>query len=408
MDLYLALVIAFLILNDVLDLVSRALNRRALQPTLPAEFAGRMDAGACERAKAYNLEGSRFQDVHSTIFLVAIVAFLVLGGFPLADRLARHCGWGTVWTGLIFLGLCVLPMLALELPFDAWKAFRLEQKYGFNRTTWRTFMLDRLKGLLLGGAIGGALAGMVIGFFSALGPHAWLYAWAAVTACQIAVQFLAPVLILPLFNTYTPLPEGELKAALDVYLRNQRFTTRGLFTMDGSRRSSRGNAFFTGFGRYRRIVLFDTLIAKHTVPEIVAVVAHEMGHYRRHHVPMGVGLSVATTGVTFALLPFFLGSERLAAAFGMSHTTVYAGLVFFSLLFTPVSRLLATASNALSRRWEFQADAYAVQTTGNPAAMIDALKTLHTDNFAHLTPHPLHVFLNCSHPPVLERIRAIR
>jgi STE24 endopeptidase len=408
MNIYFILLLVFLVGNYLLDLVARICNLRTLSPEPPAEFRELLDAEKYRRSQEYIRECSRFGNWRNSVNLAATLAFLLLGGFPWADRAARAAGGGMIVTGLLFLGICALLSQAVDLPFTVWDTFRIEQKYGFNRTTWRTFVLDQLKGLLLGAVIGGPMAAAVIWFFVAVGPSAWLYAWGAVLAFQLVILFVAPVLIMPLFNKYTPLPESELKSALETYIHAQRFKMRGLFTMDGSRRSTHSNAFFTGFGRFRRIVLFDTLIQKHTVPELLTVVAHEMGHYKKRHILYGMLQSVAVTGLIFALLPLFLYNGALAAAFGMPHATVYAGLVFFGFLFTPISVFLSIFANAVSRRCEYQADAYAVETTGQPEAMIAALQKLNVDNYAHLTPHPFVVALRYSHPPILERIRAIR
>ncbi len=245
----------------------------------------------------------------------------------------------------------------------------------------------------------------MIAYVSNIGPVPFLFPG---VVFLLIVQFVAPVLIMPLFNKYIPLADGELKSVLETYIHAEHFTMRGLFTMDGSRRSTHSNAFFTGFGRFRRIVLFDTLIQKHTVPELLTVVAHEMGHYKKCHVQYNIVMTIVINGLIFALLPLFLYNADLAAAFQMERVAPYAGLVFFGFLFTPVSVFLGIFASVVSRRFEYQADAYAVTTAGQPEPMIAALKKLNVDNYGHLTPHPFVVFLRYSHPPVLERIRAIR
>lgn len=405
---YLILVLVFLAGNYLLDLVSRVLNLRALSPEPPAEFRDVLDAEKYRRAQEYIRVGLRFGTVRATVHFTLTLLFLLLGGFPWVERLAHAVGGGPIVTGLLFLGICALLAHLADLPFTIWETFRIEQQYGFNRTTWRTFVLDEIKGLVLAALLGGGIAAAVLWFFGAAGLLAWLYAWGAVVAVQVVVLFVAPVLIMPLFNKYTPLPEGDLKRTLEDYIHGQRFRMRGLFTMDGSRRSTHSNAFFTGFGRFRRIVLYDTLIEKHTVRELLAVVAHEMGHYRKFHVPVSILLSIAMLGAIFALLPVFLHNDALAAAFGLPHATVYAGLVCFSFLFTPIQVILGILTSALSRRFEYQADRYAAVTTGDGEALVAALKRLCADNHSHLTPHPFVVALSYSHPPVLARIRALR
>ena len=408
MKIYLVLILVFLIGNYLLDLVVRVLTRRGLSPDLPEEFRDLMDVEKYRRSQAYIRTNLRFGDWRSTIDLAVTLAFILLGGFCVVDRFARGFGFGMIFTGLIFLGVCALLNKLLHLPFAIYKTFVIEQKYGFNKTTPRTFVLDFFKGILLTVLLGGGMFAAILWFFQTVGPLAWLYAWGAVVVILLIVQFVAPVLIMPLFNKYTPLSEGELKAALETYIHAQHFKMRGLFTMDGSRRSTHSNAFFTGFGRFRRIVLFDTLIEKHTVPELLTVVAHEMGHYKKYHVRYNIVMTIAINGLIFALLPLFLYNAGLAAAFQMGRVSPYAGLVFFGFLFTPVSVFVGIFASVVSRRFEYQADAYAVTTTGQPEAMITALKKINMDNYGHLTPHPFVVFLRYSHPPVLERIRAIR
>jgi STE24 endopeptidase len=225
---------------------------------------------------------------------------------------------------------------------------------------------------------------------------------------QIVLLFLAPVIIFPLFNKFYPLEDGELKTAIEDYARSQHFKMRGIFKMDASKRSTKSNAFFAGFGRFRRIVLFDTLIDRHTVDELVSVLAHEMGHYKRKHILKSILISVMTTGLVFFVLSLFINNKGLFSAFKMQHTSIYASLFFFAFLYSPINLAISIFSNILSRRHEYEADAYAVSTYRKPESMISALKKLTVDNLSNLTPHPLKVFLSYRHPPVLERIRAIR
>jgi STE24 endopeptidase len=241
-----------------------------------------------------------------------------------------------------------------------------------------------------------------------MGAHWWAWAWACVLGFQFVMILLAPVIVLPLFNKFTPLPAGTLRDRLLALAERTRFRAQSIQVMDGSKRSRHSNAFFTGFGRFRRIVLFDTLIAKHTVDELVSVLAHEMGHYRKKHILTSILISIATTGLMFCILSLFINNTGLFAAFRMEHPSVYASLLFFGFLYTPIEMVLSIAGTMLSRKHEYEADAYSVTTYRKPEAMITALKKLSVDNLSNLTPHPLKVFLNYSHPPVLERIQAIR
>ena len=408
LNFYLVCILAILLLGALLELIAGLLELRSLHPELPAEFTGVYDRDRYARAQEYTRATTRLALVRRTIGLVLTLAFILLGGFNLVDALARGLGLAAVPTGLVFTGLVALLSGAVQLPFSVYATFGIEERFGLNTTTPLTFLLDTLKGLLLAVVLGGPLLAGVFLLFEAGGPAAWILCWLAVSAFLLVVQFLAPVVLLPLFNRFTPLAEGELRAAITRYAANERFAVGGIFTMDGSRRSTRANAFFTGFGRFRRIVFFDTLLERLTTAEIVAVLAHEIGHWRLKHIPVMVGLSALQTGLLFFLLSRFLDNPGLFAAFGMEHLSVYGSVVFFGFLYTPIATLLAVGVNGLSRRHEYQADRFAVHTGADAESLISGLKKLSVSNLANLTPHPVNVRLSHSHPPVLERIAALR
>lgn len=391
------------LLRSAVDL----LNVRHVTPELPPEFRGIYDAEKYRRSQEYLRDNTRFNLVLDTCVTATTIAFILLGGFDLVDRFARGFGWGEIATGLVFAGLLLLASHVAHLPFSVYDTFVIEEKYGYNRTSARTFILDILKMWILVVCIGGPVLAAVLWFFAKSGELAWLYCWIAVTAFQLFAAFISPVVIMPLFNKFIPVGDGELRTAIEDYARSQAFKMKGVFTMDGSRRSSKTNAFFTGFGRYRRLVLLDTLISRHSVPELVAVVAHEMGHFKKRHILSSLLLSVFVSGLSFYLLSFFIKSPGLFAAFGMEHISTYAGLFFFGFLYSPIMAFISVLSNALSRRWEYAADEYAVSSAGNPDALTSALKKLSADNLSNLTPHPLKVILDYSHPPVVERLRHI-
>jgi STE24 endopeptidase len=351
---------------------------------------------------------TRFSLMESTVSIILTVFFIVAGGFNLIDGTARSFGLSSIPTGLLFTGMLGLLSTFLNLPFSTYSTFVIEQRFGFNTTTVKTFILDGLKALLLAVLLGGPLLGAILWFFETCGTIAWLYCWIAAVTFILVVQFLAPVLIMPLFNKFTPLADGELKEAITGYAAAQQFAMQGIYTMDGSKRSTRVNAFFTGFGRFRRIVFFDTLMDKLSTAEIVAVLAHEMGHYKLKHIFSMMVLSILQMGLMFFILSLFLGNQGLFNAFGMEHLSVYAGLVFFGFLYTPLSTLISIGFNGFSRRNEYQADRYAAESGGESEALISGLKKLSVSNLANLTPHPLNVWINHSHPPVLARIQALR
>lgn len=408
MNTFAIVILVALVGEYLLRVVSGALNVRAFSPTLPAEFAGVFDEEKYAEARRYTATRTRYGLIRGAFDLAVVLVFWFAGGFAWLDTALRGLGHGPVATGLLYVGALGLASVLLGLPFRAYSTFVIEARHGFNRTTAATFAADTLKSLALAALLGGLLLAVVLAFFEWAGPAAWLWCWIAATAFLLAVQFVAPNWIMPLFNTFTPLDRGDLHDAVLDCARKARFPLRGLFVVDGSRRSSKANAFFTGFGRNKRIGLFDTLVEQHTVPELVAVVAHEIGHYKRRHVWWRMALSIGHLGAMLWILSLFLGQEGLFAAFYVSEPSVYAGLLFFGLLFTPVELALSILVNVFSRRNEFEADRFAAETTGGGEPLISALKKLSADNLSNLTPHPLAVFLDYSHPPVLQRIAALR
>ena len=408
MNNYAVIILVALLAEYTLSVVSSLLNLRTLDPALPAEFTGVFDADKYARSQEYTRTRTRFGLVRSTVDLAIVLAWWRLGGFEWLDQTVRGLGYGPIVTGLVYIGTLAGAATMLGLPFRLYSTFVIEQRYGFNRTTPGTFAADLLKGLVLAVALAGALLGAILWFFDWTGPIAWLWCWLAATVFMLVVQFVAPTWIMPLFNTFTPLDSGELLEAILDYAKTNAFPLRGIFVVDGSRRSSKANAFFTGMGRNKRIGLFDTLVERYTVPELVAVVAHEIGHYKERHHWKAMALSIAHMGAVFFVLSLFLRQQGLFDAFYVSEPSVYAGLLFFGLLFAPVELVLSLAVNAFSRKNEFEADRFAARTTGSGEPLISALKKLSADSLTNLTPHPLHVALAASHPPVLKRIEALR
>ncbi len=402
------LIIAALLANFLITSWADRLNLQALTPELPTDFAQVYSAAEYARSQQYTRAKTRFGLVTGAVDLVLLLFFWRLNGFNWLDQLIRGLGQGEVVTGLLYLGGLLLVKTLLAIPFSLWSTFVLEGRYGFNRTTPRTFILDLLKGIGLTVCLGGPLLALLLYFFQWAGPLAWLYGWGLTTAFIVILQFVAPTWIMPLFNTFTPLADGELKERIMAYAKAVGFTLEMLFVIDGSKRSSKSNAFFAGFGKHKRIALYDTLIEGHSIEELVSVLAHEIGHYQKRHILQGMAISIVHLGIMFYLLSLALGSQGLFAAFGMEQPSVYAGLIFFSLLLTPLELVLAMLMNLLSRHNEFEADRFAVETVGTSEALITALQKLSVNNLANLTPHPFYVLLHYSHPPLLARIAAMR
>lgn len=407
MNPYLLFILTVLLLGYCLNIVISMLEIRNLNATLPAEFKDIYSPEAYRKSQQYTRVTTNFSLVHETFTLVVTIGFIVTGGFNKLDLFARSFQQGPIVTGLLFTGSIILLMAIINLPFSLYSTFVIEQRFGFNTTTLKTYILDMIKSFVLTCAIGGPILALVFVFFAHTGSKAWLYCWIAITACTLILQFVAPVLIMPLFNKFSPLEEGELLKRISDYTQSQNFAVKGIYTMDGSKRSTRLNAFFTGFGRFRRIVFFDTLVDTLSDKEIVAVLAHEMGHFKHKHIFKMMLASVIQMGIMLYILSLFLGSPLLFAAFGMEHVSVYAGLFFFGFLYTPISTLLSIVFNHISRKHEYEADRWAAVSTRTPEHMISSLKKLSVHNLSNLTPHPLNVCINYSHPPVLQRIKAL-
>jgi STE24 endopeptidase len=407
MNAYALTILAALLLNAALDAVANALNLKRLRRRPPPEFRDMVGGKAYRRSGEYTRSLTRFGFVSSAFDLAVLLAFWFSGGFNILDLWVRRWALHPVLSGLAYIFILLAFHFILSLPFSLYGTFVIEERFGFNRTTPGTFARDAVKTVILSLVLGFPLLAGMLAFFQYAGPWGWLAAWAGAVAFTLLVQFIAPAWILPLFNKFTPLRNGRLKQGILTYARSVRYPLSGVFVMDGSRRSTKSNAFFTGFGKNRRIALYDTLIAKHTVPELVSVLAHEIGHYRKKHVLVNLLLGITHTGLLLFLFSQFLSRPGLFNAFFMEHRSVYAGMIFFGLLYTPVEMFLSVGLNALSRRHEFAADAFAVATFGHGGAFIRALKKLSIHNLSNLTPHPFHVFLHHSHPPVLERIRRI-
>ena len=404
---YFIAALAGLLVVEAINWTARLLNLRALRPELPPEFADVYDPEAYRRSQEYTRVNTRFDFVESMFDLAVLLAFWFAGGFGWLDELVRGWGLNPIWTGLIFFVILVVARGILGLPFSIYAIFVIEERFGFNRTTRGTFVLDLLKGLAVGAVIGLPLMAGFLALFTYAGRFAWIYAWAAVVAFSFLMQFVAPALIMPLFNKFTPLEDGELKDAILGYARKVDFPLKGLFSIDASRRSSKGNAFFTGFGRRKRIALFDTLIQRHSTDELVAVLAHEVGHYKKRHVLIGTIISALEAGLFLGLFSVFLHQTALFTAFGVDTPGVWTGVIFVATLLQPLELVLSVGGAALSRRHETQADHFAVATTGRGDLLASGLKRLSKDNLSNLTPHPFYVFLNYSHPPTLERVKAL-
>lgn len=390
----------------LLDTVASRLNLRALKPELPREFEGIYDREEYRRFLDYTAATASFERVGATWDLALLLGFWLLGGYDWLDRV-RSAHLGFIWTGLLYLGALYFDRWLMGLPLEIYETFRIEERFGFNKTTPGTFAGDQVKSLLLSAVLGGAVLALVLAILQRGGAAAWLYAWAAASLLLIALVYAAPALILPLFNKLTPLEDGELRREIMACARRLRFPLAEISVMDSSRRSTKANAFFTGIGGTKRVVLYDTLVTNHTVEELVAVLAHEIGHFKLRHIVQHIGVAILNIGIFLFLAQWLIRWPALYEAFEVRQPSIYAGLALFLVLYGPLSRLLGIARAAQSRSHEFAADRFAAENTGAPHALGEALKKLSRSNLGNLSPHPLHVVLYHSHPPVLERVRAL-
>jgi STE24 endopeptidase len=393
------------------ELAAVLLNLKAFPESVPKGFEDVMDTEKLDKARDYLKARSKFGIVQSTASMMTLVVFWSLGGFGWLDEWTRSLGFSEVVGGLIFLSALFLGQGLIGLPFSVYDTFVIEQKFGFNRSTLSTFIMDRVKGLLLGALIGLPLAAAILWIFGNV-HLAWLWAWAVVTAFQLVLSYVAPSWIMPLFNKFTPMPESDLKQDIEALGVKCGFPLTGVFVMDGSKRSTKANAFFTGLGKQKKIALFDTLVDKSTKPELLGVLAHEIGHFRCGHIKQRLAVGILQTAIIFYLLglatdPDGHFARLLFDAFGVNQISPHAGLVFFSILLEPVSKVLSILANAWSRKHEFEADAYAARMTGDGRALGEALKKLSADHLSHPSPAALRVWLDYSHPPLLQRLKAL-
>ncbi|MED5426387.1 MAG: M48 family metallopeptidase [Candidatus Neomarinimicrobiota bacterium] len=404
---YYLIIIFALAVEYLLSTVSSILDMGNIVEEVPADFQDVYDREKYARSQSYLRDRTRFGIFSSTFSLLLILVVIHTGLFGVLDQFVRVQTNQPILAGLLFFGIIFIIQDIISLPFSIYSTFVIEEKFEFNRTTPKTFVIDKLKGYALTVILGSAVIVPILFFFERFGPRGWWIAWALVTLFMIAVQPLFVHVIAPLFNKFTPLEEGELRTAIEEYSEKVKFPIGRIDVMDGSKRSGHSNAYFSGLGKSRRIALFDTLLEKHTTEEIISVVAHEVGHYKRKHIIKGTALGILETGVMLFIFNLIMKDVALFSVFGVSDISVYGGLVFFAMLYAPVSMITSLLTTAVSRKNEFEADTFSLETTKNPQALVNMLKGLAANNLAHLTPHPLKVFLSYSHPPVISRIAAV-
>ena len=406
-DTILYLLIFLVVLETAIERILEFANLRTWTPTVPDSIRQLVDPDKYAKSRDYAREKGRIGLWSSLLSLSFTVILLATGAFGWLEHYIRtHWIDHPYWTVLLFFGLFALVSHLISLPFSLYNTFVIEEKYGFNKMTPTLFVQDELKGLVLGALIGGALLSAFIWLYHYFGNTFWIYAWLFFMAIVVFMQAFATTLIFPLFNKLSPLEEGSLRTAIFSYAKQVQFPLKKILVMDGSKRSTKANAFFSGLGGQKNIVLYDTLLQKHSEEEVVAVLAHEVGHYKRKHTLQTLLFSSITMLLTFYLLHLFIDFPGLSLALGGDGQSLALGLVAFSILYSPISLITGLAMNILSRKNEFEADAYAAETY-DAQPLSTALKQLSLDHLSNLQPHPAYVFFNYSHPPVLQRIKAM-
>ena len=400
------IIIAIIIINFIVDKVLDALNAKHYNDTLPEELKDVYDEAEYKKSQNYKATNYKFGLLTSTFSILLTLGFLWFDGFEFVDNIARTYSENPIIVALIFFGIIMIGSDILTTPFSYYSTFVIEEKFGFNKTTVKTFFLDKIKGWLMMAILGGGMLSMVIWFFQLAGNNFWIYALGLIAIFTVFMNLFYSRLIVPLFNKQIPLEEGSLKSKIENYTGKVGFKLQNIFVIDGSKRSTKANAYFAGFGKEKRVTLYDTLIKDLEEEEIVAVLAHEVGHYKRHHIIINLIISILLTGVTLFILSFFINNPEFSYAIGVSEPSFHAALICFGILYSPISEITGLVMNILSRKFEFEADDYA-KNTYKALPLINSLKKLSKNNLSNLTPHPFYVLLNYTHPPVVERVKAL-
>jgi len=397
------IIVAIIIFDFVFERIMEWLNDSWRSKPIPNELQGIYDEAKYKKQQEYSKANSRFSFITSGLSFVVMLLFLVFQGFGWLHYTISNYTSNPIILGLLFFGVLFFAMDLIGLPFSVYDTFVIEQKFGFNKTTRKTFILDKLKGYMLSIIIGGVIYTVVYKFYEFSGERFWIYTWAILALFTLFMTLFYSNLIVPLFNKQKPLPEGELKTAINEFASKVGFNLQEIYEINGSKRSTRANAYFTGLGPKKRIVLYDTLIKELTTDELIAVLAHEIGHYKKRHTITGLVLSILQMGLMLFLLSLFISNPSLSKALGVEVPVFHIGLIAFGLLYTPLSLITGLFMNILSRKNEYQADNFAAQNHNNEA-LISALKKLASNNLSNLTPHPFYVTINYSHPSLLQRI----
>jgi len=397
------IIIGIIIIDFIIDKYIDYLNAQHFNDKIPNELKDVYNEEEYYKSQSYKRENYQFSLITSSFSIVVTLAFFVFKGFAWVDELARSYSSNEISITLIFFGIIMIGSDIINTPFAYYKNFVIEEKYGFNKSSKRLFIIDKLKGWLLSAIIGGGVLAIILWFYQKTGDLFWVYTWAFIGVFTIFITMFYSSLIVPIFNKQKPLEEGELKDAIQAFSKNVGFKLDNIFVIDGSKRSTKANAYFSGFGGKKRIVLYDTLVDDLNKDEIVAVLAHEIGHYKKKHVLTNMLMSLALTGFTLYLFSLFINNAILSEALSVKIPSFHIGLITFGILYSPISEITGILMNFISRKFEFQADDYA-KTNFDGKALISSLKKLSKNSLSNLTPHKASVFVHYSHPTLLQRV----
>lgn len=400
------IILVILTADFVSERILSALNVKSSIKPIPDLLSGIYDQDKYQKQQSYFRANTRFGLLTSTVSFLVIILMIVFGGFGWLDGIVQRWTANPILVSLIFFGILFLANDIISTPFEIYDIFVIEERFGFNKTTPKTFILDKLKGYALTAVLGGGIIALVMWFYQLNPQYFWLIAWACVTSVSLFISLFYSELIVPLFNKQTPLEAGELRDAIEKFSKKAGFELKNIFVIDGSKRSTKANAYFTGFWKKKRIVLYDTLINDLDTAEIVAVLAHEAGHSKYKHTLRNILINLPYTLLVFFLLGLILRSDVLAQALGGKEASFHLNILAFGILYSPVSMMLGLAMNVLSRKHEYQADGY-VKENKMGEQLISALKKISSKSLSNLTPHPAYVFVNYSHPTLLQRVEKL-
>lgn len=401
------LIIAFVVIEFLIERTISRLNASWFGKPIPSILAGVFNEEKYQKQQAYSMTNYKFEVFSSSFSVMLSLVALSLGLYGWLDEWLRQWLTNEVWLCLAFFGVIMVVNVLIDLPFDYYRTFVIEEKFGFNKATKGVFFGDQVKNLLLSAVMGGVILGLITLIYTLIPTYFWLIAWGVVSAFSLFMTMFYSEWIVPIFNKQTPLQAGELRDAIEGFAIEAGFELTNIYVIDGSKRSTKANAYFSGLGAKKRIVLYDTLIKELTTQQIVAVLAHEIGHYKHKHTRSMITVSLLSNLLMFALLGYFVASPALSIAMGGQLPSFHLGIMAFGILYSPISTLLGLAINSLSRRNEYQADAYAA-SFGLGNDLIGALKKLSSTALSNLQPHPAFVFVHYSHPTLLQRVTALQ